>query len=1087
MHCKTSDFLLFQQLRRPEAPPFLGLLTLSDRAREEAVERVRAFLAGRSDAIPRLFSAYGYLAGWAVTHAISDNYGGDDLRVYAPISEVLGVPLDTTAARRDLHTSFQALCDRLGLPSRGLDRMVDLYLLHAGVPRAHLQQLIEAFIRQHDHFGSPPVDSTMLLNRWEDESLEFLDHTVITPRRAILWDETAWHARLYSRIASNPEGFSPATPFEAFFAECFANARAERLRGSRSVSAPPRPRFVWGPDGLALRLPRANGRIAVQFDDATRPLRLKGGEDWPVEQPWPRRVVGQIDANSFAMEFLADPTRFAIFDMAIGQFLVEKQPAGLRDIHLDTSDALVAARRPFKLAGEEALPLGDGCFVQRVALNQNPKELLIGAHRISLATRPRRRLSLTGDEIASGQQGRLFGPATKIRLETGIALTEIRRVRVALGGHEAVLEVAVEDGVGECSLLEHMATVDSGGPARVRLELLAPEREARATGITFEAFIWPDFEGAKGLVLACCASPTNFLMDQSSHVWAFEGGLQIDPKGGFSHASAAFGIEGEIVSFRLPWPDVSLTRHRMDGTVSPVVTGARISVGEEDRYGHVSIRCPDRGAALLVGNRLETHPFALGMTRNISISDLVGQGKNTAVVLRRSSGAEALLFEVVDALQPTRFDLRSSREGLHVSFSLLTAIDALAIETEDELGRRDFHEIALGRWPTRNAPPDWLVVNRLRRDPRELSFTVAQRPATGGLVIGRIFVRPESTRPDESWRPLRNARGDTFALPLTSPVGLEEAAVDYVQLRFEAISRWLSDCYAAECWLDHGLDRSLLPRWHGLGKVISGLPMGSGLLIRAAHLAAPDETSTSWVPIVHPVEIDPGLYSASPTAFLTLSDRAEVGLRAGSRLSAFSTDRLRDGLLHAQALMAFGNSIAAQTSGEPLVGFSPARFFSLFGPLDTDAAAGWFWQGMPLLGPAHLRAAHLNMLERFQSAKVFHEVDADGGGNSRRADALLVLARHIWKREGSIPRPPMPRRNPDDERPSETDLAVAAILSEFARASREGEATRFIEAAARELNWRKRDVLASLGFLLRLAPELFFFFLLLWQLAKVRP
>lgn len=1087
MNCRLSDFLLFQQLRRPDAPPFLGLLSLTDKARDEAIERVRTFLAGRSAAIPHLFQAHGYLAGWAVTQALSDNYGGDDLRVYAPISEALGVPLDTTLARDYLHSSFLALCERLGLPSRGLDRKVDLYLLHAGVPRGHVQQLIGAFIRQHEHFGSPPVESTMLLNRWEDESLDFLEHTVVTPRRAILWDETAWHARLYSRIALNPEGFVPGTPFEKFFADCFAQARVDRSRGGRSVSTPPRPRLMWGPDGLALRLPRANGRIAVQFGDAARPLRLKGGEDWPVEQPWPRRIAGQIDGNAFALEFLADESRVAIFDMTIGQFLAEKQPAGSRDVLLDTSDALVAARRPFKLAGEDAIPLGDGCFVQRVVLDHRPIELSVGTHRLALATRPRRRLSLTGDEIAFGQQGQLFGPRTKVRLETGLPVSEARRVQVTLAGSSTIMELSVHDGAAECPLLDCLPSDLSTGPTRVRLELLAPERDARATGIAFEAFVWPGFEGVDGLVFSSNTAPANFLKDQSSYVAPIDGGLQLDPKGGFNYASAAFGIDGEVVSFRLPWPDIALTRHRMDGTTSPVVTGARISVGEEDRYGHVSIRCPDRGASLRVGNRQESRPFALGMTRNISISDLVGQGQNATVVLRRSNGAEVLLFEVVDALQPSQFELRSSREGLHVSIKLLSAIDAVAIETEDEMGRRDFNEIALGRRPTRRAAPDWVAVNRLRSDPREVSFTIAQRPAVDGLVIGRIFVRPDSVRPDESWRPLRNARGDTYALPLTTPHSLDQAPADYVQTRFETISRWLSDCYSVESWQNQGLERSLPQRWRALGQIIAQLPMGAGLLIRASLLAAPDETATSWLPLVHPVELDPELYSYAPSSFTSLGDRTEAGLRAGSRLAAFSTERLRDGLLHAQALMAFQNSVAAQTSGEQLVGFSPERFFRLFGPLDTDPAAGWFWHGTPLLGPAHLRSAHLAMLERFQAAKVFYEIGEDGGGNSRRAETLTVLARHIWKRGGPCPMPPMPKRLADDERPSETDLAIAAALSEFARVSRAGTTVRFVEELAQELQWRNSDVLASFGFLLRLAPELFFYFLLIWQLAKVRP
>src|SRR3990167_3052224 len=138
-------------------------------------------------------------------------------------------------------------------------------------------------------------------------------------------------------------------------------------------------------------------------------------------------------------------------------------------------------------------------------------------------------------------------------------------------------------------------------------------------------------------------------------------------------------------------------------------------------------------------------------------------------------------------------------------------------------------------------------------------------------------------------------------------------------------------CYASDCWLDHGLERSLLPRWRSLGGVIAGLPLAGGLLMRAALVPAPGETSPSWVPMVHPVEIDPGLYSAPTAAFDALADQADDGLRVGARMGALSRERLREGLLHGQALIAFAN--AAQAERNPatvLAGFRPERFFKLF-------------------------------------------------------------------------------------------------------------------------------------------------------------
>lgn len=1090
MGCIVANLILFRQLASVNTPPFLGLLNLTEKDAAKAIERTRAFLSGQPERLPALFRKFTYLSGWLVTHALNENYGEGGQNVYALIEETLGVSLPAQGpVRRELHTAFQKVCDRLGLPSRGFERMVDLYLLHAGVSKGQLPHLIEAFLRQHDLFGAPPTESTVLLNRWEDDALDFLPSAVITPRRAILWDETAWHAGLYARIARAPDSFQPATPFETAFLESYRKVQGAVKRATIATAAPPRPRLHWGPDGLVLRLPRAEGRIPVWIESADRPLRLKGGEDWLLEQPWPRRLRGEIDGLGFDLDFLRDDARFAVFDMTIGQMLTERQIGTAAMIELDTSDALIAARRPFSVAGEEAIALGDRCFVQRTALDLRSRELAFGAQRTGLRTRPRRRLILRGGEIASGNAGKLFGPAATIHVETGLDADEIRKVRLSSAGQSWLVDMRIAGGGGELALADCALPGLTPDPAPLRLELMAPAaaaEESRPSGIALEAWVWLGFRATQDLALRSCPSPGNFLAEQSSHVVASPEGLHLDAKGGYAHAVAAFGIDGDVVAFRLPWPDITVQRHRADGSVAPVQISARIGVGPEDRSGHLSIRCPDAAASLRVGNRAESTPFALGMTRTIAISDLMGQGRNAGVVLRRSNGTEVLLFEIVDVLEPTRFELRPGRRGLDLTLALGTAIDAIGIEAEDELGQRSFHEIALGRWPARKAPPDWLEA-RLSADAREARLTVTQADALDGLRIGRVFVRPDGPRPDGSWRPLRNARGDTFALPLTTAHSLGAAPADQIKTRFETLSRWMSDCYAPECWLHQGLERNLLPRWRGLGRTIAGLPLGSGLLIAASLAPAPEETSATFVPLVHPVEIDPGLYSAVPAAFLPLADLPEDGARAVAQMARLSNDRLREGLLHAQALMAFANSRKAQASGETLAGFNAATFFSLFGPLDTSPSAGWFWHGPPLLGPGHLRAAFQRMVERLEAARVFIGDEPETGGNSRRREALRSLTAHVWASTEAGRRPQMPRRRAEDDRPVQADLWIATTLSEFAAASRHGAAQGFVDTLAGDLGWRSDQVLSSLGFLLRLTPELFFYFLLVWQLAKVRP
>ena len=93
-------------------------------------------------------------------------------------------------------------------------------------------------------------------------------------------------------------------------------------------------------------------------------------------------------------------------------------------------------------------------FLQRVVLDQRPRMLRIGGQVIALATRPRRRLGLIGAEIANGPQGRLFGPEAVVRVETGLPVTETRRLRLSVAGVDRVIDVAVTEGIGECRLAD---------------------------------------------------------------------------------------------------------------------------------------------------------------------------------------------------------------------------------------------------------------------------------------------------------------------------------------------------------------------------------------------------------------------------------------------------------------------------------------------------------------------------------------------------------------------------------------------------------------------------------------------------------
>jgi hypothetical protein len=140
-----------------------------------------------------------------------------------------------------------------------------------------------------------------------------------------------------------------------------------------------------------------------------------------------------------------------------------------------------------------------------------------------------------------------------------------------------------------------------------------------------------------------------------------------------------------------------------------------------------------------------------------------------------------------------------------------------------------------------------------------------------------------------------------------------------------------------------------------------------------------------------------------------------------------------------------------------------------------------------LLGPDHWRAAHLRLIERLDAAGLFGEDTAEEGPNSRRQESLQRLMQAAWILGPEKLRPPVPHRGPELQEPDQVDLWASALLSGFARSSRLNQVTEYVEAVSTRAGMSTAQALTTIAFMLRLAPELFAFHLLIWQIAKERP
>lgn len=654
--CVTSDFLIRRAIQSPAAPPFLGLVALERPA--QALERAKRFLAGRPERIDQLFRWTPYLAAWSLAHSLAKGYGdGGDTGIYRHFETALGIPLSSANIRRDLYGRFCAFCARLGMPTGGFDRMVDVYLLQAGVPVALLPQVIDAFQRQERAFGLPPLDNSAQLNRWEDDSVAFLHPSLVTPGRALRADETAYHAGLYARLRF---GAAPANEFEKTFAEILDRERKTHNRSG--ASATPRPHLVWRRGGVELLLPKAEGRFQLCPDDG-RMLRLRGGDSWVLPQPWPKTMHWQVGEHTGIIPFLPTEQDIAVFDLASGRLVRELRADG-RSASIDANDVILLCRSPFTVGAEPATSIEDGSFHGFAQLTTESVPVVVGDSTMAISALPRRRISFKGGLVAQGPQGPLHGPDASLIVETGLVRTEARWLRVTLGGVTADLECRTNDQgmaeIGMRDLLGAFPVETAIDPVRLRVELMAPTEAGtnKSSGVSTSAWVWPGFAGTDGWVYNAQRPPRNLMLGQARHLVIDSSGRPcLDHSGGYAFAQIVFDIEGEAVTFHLPWPDVTVTRRDLDGGNRFLPLGTRLLLGTDDRFDSLVIRSPDPRASLSIRGRWESAPFGDGLSRTLALRELAAPGADHRIVLRRSNGQEVVLLEVASALEPRHFSV----------------------------------------------------------------------------------------------------------------------------------------------------------------------------------------------------------------------------------------------------------------------------------------------------------------------------------------------------------------------------------------------------------------------------------------------
>ena len=331
--------------------------------------------------------------------------------------------------------------------------------------------------------------------------------------------------------------------------------------------------------------------------------------------------MGSRAPHTGTITFLPDQASLAFFDRRpSGRFLGESSLDGSSRA-LDGVDIVVLSRGPFFVDGEPSEGWAD-VHIAAVTLSAQPIRLKTVQGDLFLTSRPKRRITAHGGNIATGPQGPLYGPGAEFRIETGHGVSETRALRIRAAGQHGVLTVSFDsEGVGHVPVEEVLRAVEVSAvrplsdPCRLRLDL---EETGEATSIGRSAvvasfWLWPRVATSDGFVLNAPKPPTNIALDSCRHITRTRSGqVCLDSRGGYDAARLAFSIEGVDILFDVPFPGETCVRMRTNGHRQFLPRGAQVILDEDDRFDTFTVRCRDRGADLHVRGRRETKAFRSG-------------------------------------------------------------------------------------------------------------------------------------------------------------------------------------------------------------------------------------------------------------------------------------------------------------------------------------------------------------------------------------------------------------------------------------------------------------------------------------------
>lgn len=1074
----TGELLLRRALKTASAPPFVAHAQLSERTQQALIDGLRKFVGGKADRIPASLDLFPAAASWLIASTLLENYGLATHRIYEPISASFGVPDIPNHVRLPLNRAFRKACTKLGLivAADGGTGYVDDYVLQAGVAKSQQHALVEAFVRAEAVIGRPDEEDTQRLNAWEDRASDFASSGLTRLRNILRWDQSAYHAGVYARARRD---VPPQTPFETEIGDLLRIV-LEDTKFQRTAADEPL-RLLFLDDALVLRAPAASG-VHVRFPD--REKWIGPGRQLNLAAPWPETLFWRREGadSAQAISLVAADRPGLLFDVETGALLRSLSTADIgKPIALPVSQIVILSLKHFRVGENESIDLGPKAHGLIVDIGRGIEVSLDGKQFI-LKPPLRPSIEMVAAIVGRGKGGGLLASPSLIR------------IRFANGRPEGQLSLQIEHPAitkvisrelppGEDIEIDISGDLDVEGPAGP-LRVSVGFGENSRVLVRASNWVWPGLKSLKDGVSFDGPIPPNLDFAQSSYIIKTEWNqASLDVSADYRCATLAFhgaGNEAKVF-FDVIRPGTTIALADEDGTERSIQPGTRLSIVAGSTSTLV-IRSDDAEAALDIRGVIHATAFGRSGVRRIGLASLVGPAPHSHIrLLPRGEEREARdLIEVVSATAPTAFHVERDRRAgqLVIRADFDCVIDAVQLIVTDLAGSDDVvAECALGRYPVEN-PATSLIegdIELATACSSRVVLRLASEDCWAVAGVGELAVR---TAGDARWRPLRNTRGDSFSVILadTLPHGeLVVAKADALGF-FLRLTDTLNRCYAAECW---GAVQQLQRLWRQLGVALSHLPDGRQALLQSWGRPLPLDVSSTWVPLRHPIEIAPALLDDELSDWAILNG-AEDEFAELSRLADLSgiaqpQDALRTLNVSPTFYAAFDNFIQAATN--PRVtpkGFDVVKFVKNSESENAEFPAFWRPSARRLTLRHHSWAIG-RFIDRFELVSPTGQ-DLNGL-RSQRLNQLINTVRRDERRLAL----PVPEGLAD--RLSLVE-ALPAFISAIAKAARWQRSEQHWQQLAAHVSRPLDEVLEDIGFLLRIAPDLMAFYLLLWELVR---